>query len=117
MRFSQSWRRRGRNDMDTAVIRFKGTTDELGQPGQFQAADVEPTSTAARDLGEKPAQMNPDVQQKEAQRNQHETVGGILRGRPAADLAGAAVARFDAEAAAVLAARQARRPIQLDQNE
>ena len=61
--------------------------------------------------------MDPDVQQKEANGNQHEAVGGIFRSRPAADLARASVARFDAEAAAVSAARLAGRPVQVDENE
>src|SRR5258708_37286922 len=102
--------------MDATVIGFQGPTDELGQPGQLQALGVKPAPTAPWDLSEKPAQVDPDVQQKEAQRDQHEAISGIVRGRPATVLARAAVARFDAEAAAVLAARLAGRPVQMDEN-
>src|SRR5712691_3848670 len=103
--------------MDATIISLECANEELCQAGQLQALGVKPAPTATWDLSEKPAQKDPDVQQKEAQRDQHEAVGGILRGRPAADLAGASVARFDAEAAAVLAARLVGRPVQLDENE
>src|SRR3990172_3026976 len=103
--------------MDATVITLERTNDELRESAQLQTLGVEPAPTAARDLGEEPAQMNPDVQQKETQGDQHETVGGIVRRRPAAHLPGAPVAAFDAEATAVLSAGLARRPVQVDQNE
>src|SRR5258708_20551256 len=117
MRFSQSRDRRGHDDMDATVIGFQGPTDELGQPGQLQALGVKPAPTAPWDLSEKPAQMDPDVQQKEAQRDQHEAIGGIVRGRPAADFARASVARFNAETAGGLAGAPAGGTVPVDADE
>src|SRR3989304_10283774 len=103
--------------MDATVITLERTNDELRESAQLQTLGVEPAPTAARDLGEEPEQMNPDVQQKETQGDQHETVGGIVRRRPAAHLPGAPVTACDAEATAILSAGLARRPVQVDQNE
>src|SRR5258708_597541 len=116
MRFSQSRHRWSHDDMDTTVARLECPNDELGQPRQFQAARIKPTSAAARYLREQPAQIDPNVQQNETDRDEHKAVRGILRRRPATDRARAAVTRFDPEAPAVLAARLTRRPVQMDQN-
>src|SRR5258708_39776669 len=103
--------------MDATVMRLECPNNELGQPAQLQAARVEPAPTAARDLSEEPAQMDPDVQQKEAHGDQHEAVSRVLRRRPATDLTATAIAAFDAKAAAVLSACLTGRPVEMDKNE
>src|ERR1700682_5073466 len=105
MRFSQSRHCRSHDDMDATIARLECPNDELGQPRQFQAARIKPTSAAARDLREQPAQTYPNVQQNETDCDEHKAVRGILRRRPATDHARASITRFDPEAPAVLAAR------------
>jgi len=76
----------------------------------------ESTSTASL-LSEQPREMNPHVEQEEAQGQEHKTIGRIGRGCPAQNLSGATVAGFDAEAPAIAPFSLLRGTSQIDQDE
>jgi hypothetical protein len=68
-------------------------------------------------LREKPTQIDPNVQQVEAQPNEHEPVGWVRRRRPATHPTGTSVARFEAKATAIRKPSLTRRDVKMDQDE
>lgn len=94
-KFSKPGHSGSQNALNTSVMAFQGSNDEFDQAVELKTFGVEPAVTAARHLGEEPAQMDPYIQQDEAHSNQHEAVGWIGRGRPTPHLASTAVATFN----------------------
>ncbi len=103
--------------MDGAVVAFQCPPHEVGKPSQGEELRHQPAVPTTRHLRKTPTQMHPHVQQHKAQPQQHEAVGRVARGRPAAHASSTPIAAFNPETAAVQLPHPLWRQVKLNQNE
>ena len=76
---------------------------EIEKELQFEPVGIEVAVPMLDHLTKAPTQFLPQIDREETEANQQEAQGWITRGRPGSHLAHAAIAAFDAEAAAIQA--------------
>ena len=103
--------------MNVTIALLQSSIDKLGKASQLETFVIQHPATSPWHLSEEPAQMQPDVQQEEAQANQHETIGRISGGRPTPYLSCTAITGFNTETTAVGSLGLTGRKVQVDQDE
>ena len=103
--------------MNETMTLLQSTRNELGESNQSESFYSQAATATSWYLSKKPAQMQPNVQQKETQPNQQETIGWISGRGPATYTSRAAVAGLNAEAAAVRLPCLLGRPVEVNQDE